>query len=360
MKYRTAQLLAPEDLGPSGTKVIDIDTAKPISRIDIRWRTTRATEGQAAGAPADITKVELVDGSKRLVSATGYELQALGYYNRPGSVFSHGQMLSGNSGMALIPIDFGRWLWDTMLAFDPARFINPQLRISYDEDVSDPGVTVNEMEVLAHIFDEKDISPLGFLSAIEHYDYTLGADNSFESIELPSDHLIRQILVRAFYSGYEPWYTIDEVRFDEGTLDKIAFEYTNMERFVRMMKGTWKMIHFPFVGRADVTGVVFYVPTTDYWSEFTGVQQSGTGNPYVDAGGGRGGKLTVKAGSDIDFNGIVHGYMPWHCYQFSMGMPSDIEDWYDPAGKKPRLRLRASTAATNGVGQVVLEELYRY
>jgi len=360
MNYRTAELLAPEDLGASGTKVIDIDVQKPISRIEIRWRTTRATEGQAAGAPADITKVEIVDGSKRLVSATGYELQALGYYNRPGSLFSHSQMLNGNSGMTLIPIDFGRELWDELLAFDPTKFTNPQLRITYDEDVSDTSVTVNEMEILAHIFDEKVVSPVGFLSAIEHFDYTLGADNSFETVELPQDRVIRQMLVRAFQSGYEPWYSIDEARFDEGTLDKIAFEYTNLEKFARMMKATWKPIIFPIQGHADTVGVVFFTPNTDYWSGFKGNQQSGTASPYVDAASGRGGKITVKAASDIDFDGQTMGYLPWHCYQFPMGKKDDIEDWYDPAGKKPRLRLRASTGATSSTGQVVLEELYRY
>jgi hypothetical protein len=360
MNYRTAQLLAPVDLGASGTKVIDIDVQKPISRIDIRWRITRGSAAMSAGSPADITKIEVVDGSRRLVSMTGYEAQALGYYNRPGCILDHGQYLNGNSQMSLFPIDFGRMLWDDQLAFDPVRFNNPQLRITFDEDVCDTGVTVNEMEVLAHIFDEKEVSPIGFLSPIEHYDYTLGADNSYETIELPEDRPIRQMLVRAYQDGYEPWYSIDEARFDEGTMDKIAFEYTNLEKYSRRMKSVWPLITLPIVTTAAATAVVTYVATSQYWSFFTGVQQSGTGNPYIDAGSGRGGKLQIKAGSSIQITGLVHGHMPWHCYQFPMGKPIDIDDWYDPAGKKPRLRLRASTGATSSTGQVILEELFRY
>lgn len=360
MNYRTAQLLAPEDLGASGTKVIDIDVQKPISRIDIRWRTTKVLAYMTAGSPGDLTRIELVDGAKRLVSLTGYELQALDYYNRPGCLFEHGQFLATNSQMSLFSIDFGRTLWDPELAFDPTRFTNPQLRITWDEDVSDTSNETNEMEVEAHIFDEKAISPLGFLSPIEHYDYTLGADNSYETIELPEDRPYRQILVRAYQDGYEPWYSIDEARFDEGTLDRIAFEYTNLEKYTRRMKSVWPIIVMPFVATGAASARNFYVPMTQYWSYFTGVQQSGTGNPYINAGSGRGGKLQILAGSTIQITGHVMGHLPWHCYQFPMGRPHDIDDWYDPAGKKPRLRLRASTGATSSTGQVVLEELYRY
>lgn len=360
MNYRTAQLLSPEDVGGSGTKVIDIDVQKPISRIDIRWQVTRGSTGMSAGGPADISKIELVDGSKRLVSGSGYELQALNYYNRPGVLMAHGQSLTGNSQVEIFSLDFGRHLWDELLAFNPAMFINPQLRITFDEDVSDTGVTVNEMEVLAHIFDEKEVSPLGFLSPIEHYDYTLGADNSYETIELPEDRPFRQMLVRAYQSGYEPWYSIDEARFDEGTLERIAWEYTSLENYVRRMKSVWPLIVYPFQARASAAGIIHYVPTTLYWSTFVGTQQSGTGNPYVSAGSGRGGKLTINAGSTIDCNCCVFGWLPWHCYQFPMGKPNDIDDWYNPAGKKPRLRLRASTGATSSTGQVLLEELYRY
>jgi len=360
MNTRVAQLLAPEDVGAAGTKVIDIDVSQPISRMDIRWRVTRASAGMSAASVADITKVEIVDGSNRLVSATGYELQALGYYNRPNCLFEHGQFLNDNSQMSLIPIDFGRWLWDNQLAFDPNKFVNPQLRITYDEDVSDTGVTVNELEVLAHIFDEKPVNPIGFLSPIEHYDYTLGADNSFQVIEIPDDRQIRQMLVRAYQAAYEPWYSIDEARFDEGTLSKIAFEYTNLEKYTRMMKSVWPLITIPFVSTASAAGVVTYLPTSQYWSFFVGVQQSGTGNPYIDTGAGKGGQFTIKADSTIQITGVAHGHLPHHCYQFPMGKQDDIDDWYDPLNKKPRLRLRASTGATSSTAQLLLEELYRY
>lgn len=360
MNYRIAQLLSPEDLGPAGTKTIDIDLDQPISRLEIRFKVTKGLDYMTAPGPANLTKIELVDGSEVLHSLTGYENQALAYYNRPGVLMGHGQELTGNSEMNLFAIDFGRHLWDTQLAFLPGRFRNPQLKITYDEDVSDTSATVNEMEVLAHIFDEKQVSPIGFLRAIEEYSYTLGADNSYETIKLSEDLVIRQILVRAYQDAYEPWYSIDEARLDENNLQRIPFDFTSLEKYFRMMKGTWPIIVYPFQGRAAAAGKVFYVPMTQYWAGPQAQQQSGSAVPYFNAANTRGGKLTALAASTVDIDALASGWLPWHCYQFPMGMQQEIDDWYNPSGKSPRLRLRASTGATSSTGQVILEQLRRY
>lgn len=360
MNYRTANLLASEDVGASGTKVIDIDVSQPISQIDITFKTTKASQGQSAGSPANITRIELVDGSNRLVTLTGYEAQALAYYNRPGIVCDHGQHVSTLSEFDTYPLMFGRRLWDDQLAFDPARFVNPQLRITYDEDVSDTSVSANAMEIIAHIFDEKVISPVGFLSAIEHYDYTLGANNSFETIELPQDRPFRQILVRAFQEGYEPWYSIDEARFDEGTLNKIPWEYTDLEAFYRRMKSHWPLIVQQVITAPGTSGSNYYIPVTDYNVAASFIGMGGTTEAYYTNASARGGYMALTNSVAVNMAMIVAGYLPWHCYQFPMGLQDNIDDWYDPAGKKPRLRLRASTGATSSTGQVVLEELYRY
>lgn len=361
MNYRTSQLLVAEDVGAAGTKVIDINVSKPISQLDITFKTTKASQGQSAGSPANISKIELVDGSKRLFSLSGYECQALAYYSRPGIVCDHGQHISTLSEFDTYPILFGRHLWDQVLAFDPAKFVNPQLRITYDEDVSDTSVSANELEVWAHIFDELSVSPMGFLSAIEHYDYTCGADNSYETIELPDDRPIRQILVRAHQAAYEPWYQIDEARLDEGTLDKIAWEFTNLENYYRRMKAHWPLIVQQVATAPGSGGATYYLPVTDYYAGYTFLGLGGTTEVYNSLAAGRGGKMTlVESVAGINVIGLVFGYLPWHCYQFPMGLKDEINDWYNPQGKRPRLRLRASTGATSGTGEVVLEELYHY
>lgn len=360
MKYRTSLLFPAEDLGASGTKVIDIDVSKPISRLEFTYKVTRGSNLMAAGAPACISRIELVDGARRLHTTTGYENQALAYYSYPGVNMEHGQHVSTLSEVSTYFLSFGRHLWDDQLAFDPSRFSNPQLRITYNEVASDASGGAGTLEVWAHIFDEKEISPLGFLAAIEHYDYTCGADNSYETIELPEDRVIRQILVRAFYQGYEPWYNIDEARFDEGTLDKIAWEYTDLEMYYRRMKSVWPLITQQVVTAPGASGNTFYVPTTDYNMAASFIGMGGSEEAYYTNASARGGYMALTTSTGVNLAMIIAGYLPWHCYQFPMGMMDVIDDWYNPAGKKPRLRLRASTGATNATGQVVLEELYRY
>ncbi|MCK4721766.1 MAG: hypothetical protein KAT75_00610 [Dehalococcoidia bacterium] len=360
-KYRSALLLAAVDLGAAGTKVIDIDTEAVISAIDIKFRITKVLDYMTSGVPGNITKIEIVDGAKVLYSLTGYECQALGYYNRPNRQLEHGQELAANSEEAHFPIDFGRWLWDDQLAFDPKRFTNPQLKLTFDENISDTSAEENECEATAFLFDEKQVSPVGFLAGIEHYSYTCGADNSFETLLLPDDRMIRQILLRAYQDAYDPWYQIDEARLDENTLDKIVFDFTSLENYARMMKSVWQPIQTGYVLKGNTAGEIYYMPGTDYWSSLVVSPRGTTTSLQATVDGGRGGKHTLYSSSDgAELNAIHTGWLPWHTYQFPMGDPKDLEDWYDPKGKKPRLRLRASTGATSGTGEVVLEELVRY
>ncbi len=355
-KHRSALLLAGVDVDTAGTKVIDIDVEKPISHIDIKWKITKAIDYMAVGAPADLTKIEIVDGAKVLWSANGYLAQALGYYNRPGRQLDNGQILHGLAQENHFPIDFGRYLWDPMLAFDAKRYTNPQLRITHNQSLSDTSASENELEVTADIFDEKVPSPQGFLSAIQHYDYTCGGGDSYEMVALPDDRIIRQILVRAFTQGKEPWYTIDEARLDENTLGNIVFDHTNLENYFEMMKAKWGPLVLPYVLKANSDGEIYYLPATDYWANLVATVRSAASANNCTVDVGIGGQHTLFGSADgLEVNCIMSGYLPWHAFQFPFGDPTDLDDWYDPREKKPRLRLRTGT--TGGIGQVLLEEL---
>jgi len=364
MNYREAQLLYPQDMtNGAGTVVVDVDVNKPISRINIKFKTTKVLDHMTDAAPANIPKIELVDGSTVLHALSGRENQALAYYSRNHPSMEHGQHLKTQSEEDHYVIDFGRWLWDELLAFDPLRFHNPQIKITYDENVADTSAEVNELAVWAEIFDEKVISPLGFLMAVEHYAYTPGALNSFELISLPSDRPIRQILVRAHDETFAPWVSVNEARLDEGTLDTIPWDYTNLEDYYRRMKGVWRPITTNFnVALAAGVARVFYIPQTDYYAHVLGEGLGGTAiEMYETLLSSAGGYCSLAGTGQGQLAGHAYGYLPWHCFQFPLGKEDVIEDWYNPEGKKPRLRLRAGAAGAGASDvQVVLEELYKY
>lgn len=360
MKYREALLLAPEDMGPSGTKAIDLDVDQMISRIAIRFRTTKVQYGMNAPGPANILKIEVVDGSTVLHSTTGYENQALAYYSHPGVSMEHGQHIQTQSEVDLYHINFGRHLWDTQLAFNPKKATNPQLKIQWDEDVADTSVVANELEVILHLFDEKTITPMGFLGAIEHHSYTCGAENSYESVNLPMDRVIRQILVRAYRDGFEPWTTLKEARLDENSLQRIPFEHTSLEDFYRRMKAVERPIETPLIVEPTNAARTFYVPQTDYWATAVFANVAANQDPYINGTDMKGGKADIRSTANAQAVAIARGYLPWHSYRFALGLPDDPADWYDPAGKLPRLRLRAGSNGTAGTAQVVLEQLIKY
>lgn len=361
MNYRQAQLLYPQELtNGSGTKIVDVDIPKMVSRITIRFKTIKSLGYMTEPGPANIPRIELVDGSRVLHSLTGYENQALAYYSRPGVSMEHGQHVPTLSEVDLYVLDFGRYLWDEMLAFDPTRFHNPQLKITFNEALADTSCEDNEMSVWADIFDEKVISPMGFLMPVEHYAYTPGASGSYEEISLPSDRPIRQILVRAHYDGHEPWYNISEARFDEGTLDKIPFEFLSLEDYYRRMKSVWPRIETLFMVGVDTGTRVFYIPQSDFWANLQAIGVNVTNEIFENRASLAGGLVTLTGTADAQVIGEARGYLPWSTFQFPLGKQGIIEDWYDPIDKKPRLRLRAYTGAEDADVQVVLEELYKY
>lgn len=360
MNYRQTKLLDAEDVGASGTKVIDLNIQDVISRIDITFATTKSKEGMDSYAHKNITKIELVDGSDVLFSMDGGQCQALCIYDRKCPTMSHGQHLNANAEFDTYGIDFGRFLFDPELAFDPTRFRNPQLKVTYDEDVADDGVTANELEVIAYCFDEKPVNPVGFLMSKEHYQYTCGAENSYEQVDLPTDHPIRKLLIQGYRSAYEPWNILSEARLSEENLKRIPFDW-ELETYYRMMKGVWTPILEGLVGHADHSGsYAFYVTPTDYWCEVAGMP-SGDGYVYVDQTR-TGGKITPYTNSgEQQCKLFLKGFLPNHCFEFPFGNPQDVADWYDVTRKgNVQLRLKAGGSGASGVAAVILQQLRRY
>lgn len=361
MNYRTDLILPAQAMAAaSGTLTLDIKFKKPISRIEMTYKTTKVLGYMTAPAPANIPKFELVDGSVPLHSLTGYTNQALAYYSRGNVAMEHGQHIRTMSEVDIYAMDFGRYLWDPLLAFDPARFSNPQLKITWNRALADTSVTVDSMEIWAELFDEKAPSPMGFLSAREIWSGSFLAENSVNEVMLPDDEVIRQILVRANQSTHEPWYNLDIAKLDEAGSGAVIFDYEDLEMFYRRMKSRWPMLRIPFTCGFDAADEVYYVAPSDYYASISGIGFGASGATYVAAASMAGGYAALHSTAGANVGGEARGYLPWHCFQFPMGKQDDPSDWYDPTGKKPRLRLTSNTGGVSGDGNVVIETVHKY
>jgi hypothetical protein len=91
-----------------------------------------------------------------------------------------------------------------------------------------------------------------------------------------------------------------------------------------------------------------------------GLGMGADGASYIAAASARGGYVTLHSTAGTNFVGSSKGYLPWHTYQFPMGKQDDPTDWYDPTGKKPRLRFTSASTNSSGDGEVIIETVHKY
>jgi len=358
MNYRNTVVLAEKTLTSSGVETIPINVRDIVSRLTIMWQVLKSQHGMNSWAYSDITKIELVDGSDVLHSMDGAENMALCLYDRKCSTMKGEVWLSACNGISLYGIDFGRFLHDPELAFDPTKFTNPQLKISYNVALMDTGATYGYLSVWADCFDEKVVSPVGFLMSKEVWS-AVKPTAGYEAIDLPTDYPYRKMLVKAFKSAYEPYDLVDEVRMDEDNQKRILFDF-NLEDYFHIMKSQWT----PIADRLYCVGGnsgnrAYYVTPSGYYN-IVGGKIVGDGY-WRTENLQRGGVFTPYTSTAAPFlQAIVEGYLPNHCVEFPFGDPMDIDDWYDVTRVGTlNLRLHAGDTDLTDCG-VVLQQLRRY
>ncbi len=338
MKYRETELLDRTNVGASGTKTIDVNVLDPISRIDICYHSYIYGAMQAQ-LGACITKIELVDGSDVLFSMSGLEAQALNIYDRRVPTMNGPFQNGGNWHWGTFGIDFGRFLWDPELAFDPTKFRNPQLKITHDQDAAYAGSTDNYMEVFAHCFDEKVISPIGFLMSKLHYAYDPLGDDKYGYIDLPTDHTIRQMLIRGYETKIDPLTVVDEARMSEENDKRVVFDI-NLVRYFYRMRGVWPLVREEWCEYATPeaeTNNKWFTPT-NYMTVPMGHSQGGHAT-FRTENAMRGGWMDWRGSIGLMFYGDVVGHLPNHTIALPFGDQADLASWYD-AQNKGSVKLR--------------------
>lgn len=358
MNYRIAQILAPEDLGTGGTKIIDITIADIISRIEIIFRTKNGDMGMDDHPAANITKVELIDGSDVLFSLSGREMQALNFYDRKVPADNH---MSGGNGdwmRAAFGLDFGRELWDPDLAFDPQKFTNPQLKITWDENLANTSCTDNYMLVVAYLFDELKPAPTGFLMTKELYTYTPVA-NSHEYIDLPTDHMMRQLLIGSHQEGYTFTQMIAEMKLAEDNDKRVPMDLTGEQLWWEIKRNYPEYIENLYIGM-ESGGTTFRVtPSED--AVIVGLPTSTAQDVYGVFGNGGVAAFSTETGTETIYM-LCKGYLPHGYAPLAFGNQMAPADWYDVT-KIGSLSLRVKAGpslGSNPTAQVIAQQLRSY
>ncbi|MBU1307867.1 MAG: hypothetical protein KKF33_20375, partial [Alphaproteobacteria bacterium] len=110
MNYRHAVILANQDFGVSGTKIIDLDVTDPITRITVVHQPVGGSNTPVAHPAKNVTKLELVDGSDVLFSLSGTEAQALNIFESKVAYMQEIDHRNGGTPLTYFHMDFGRFL----------------------------------------------------------------------------------------------------------------------------------------------------------------------------------------------------------------------------------------------------------
>ncbi len=361
MNYRIATIQAEYSLSTATTETIPINLQDPISRIEILWKPTLVSSAMLAALAVGISKIELVDGSDALHSLSGRQNQALCLYDRRAPTMNSGVLSGGTQAFCTMGIDFGRFLYDPELAFDPTKFRNPQLKITHDSTLVDAACSAHTLEVFAHVFDEKVISPIGFLSAKEHVSYVAASEAAKKDLDLPLDLALRQILIRGWHTGVDPCTVVNHIELREDGGKRIPFDLDTF-RYVDRMKGHWREIEEVCGDYVDNGGNYYkYVTCTDHWGSITCLPVGVKTVTYLEAGI-QGGYVQWKNDNTCWNTASVKGYLPHHCIQFPFGRQDQIDDWYDVT-RLGSLKARITSGANYGSGseiELIIQQLRRY
>lgn len=363
-KKRIATILSPKDLGAAGTEVIDITLKDVVSRISLSWICTVVTISVMLDTVlACISKIELVDGSNVLFSLSGKEAQALNYFDRKVMPYNQLSLTVGDEFITEMSIDFGRFLYDPVLAFDPKKFNNPQLKITWDEDACNTAVEVNSLQIYAHIFEGGGVSPSGFLQSKEQFQYAMAA-SSHEYLDLPTDLPIRQILLRAHSPAHSPVALIDTLKITEDNDSRVPL-HMKVNDYYRMIKSYYPRIYEKVTYDAAVTAKTIFATVSEELdininydaTAFITAQSKFAVPTYT------GSKIALAASVDIKaLSGHVSGMLPHNCIPIPFGDQHDMKDWLllEGVGSLRADILSTSDADSADTGFLITQQLRSY
>ncbi len=359
MNYRQAALVDGKALAANNVEIYNLRGMKPISAIDVILKILNQSSTPTEHPAEAITKIQLVDGSEVLTEVSGKQAIAIDYYHNKRPSQQGLNYISANYSWANARINFGRWLWDEEIAFDPSKFKNPQLIVTTDINAGGGGTPVAQvLEICAQMFDKRSITPKGFLRLIESYRYSVVASGE-HTIDLPTDLVIKMLAVQGDYKDTSLIQQINKLKLTEENDQSIPFN-NNLSDMLKMLASELPPWHEKIRFNGTTSAVEYFI-TPFYEAVCALVGIMATPN-YGSATQTDGGTMDIDMNSAAECDGIVHGWAPHGVVAWDMGDPWTPGDWYDV---KPisnlKLKLTAgSSASASGTNKVILQQYKPY
>jgi len=355
MNYRNVIIDNNRTITTAATLTLDLDIADPISRLSFKFNiANHATTPVLIAHPARaVSKIEILDGAHIIHSLSAEQMLAANYYDRRHSPQSYINGVTATQSFFTCGIDFGRYLWDPELALQPGMYDNLQLKLTYNKALYESSATAMYMTIMADVFDEKSISPKGYLRRYEATTWT-PSGTATEYVNVPIDLPIRKMLLQGYSTTKNFRGQIHSWKLTQDGDKKVPF-HTNSRSYMAQMQGYLpplieSVIH---VGASGGEAIYTMPSYEGVYTALPTLSENVTLTSYVAdvltvAGATGGGRI----------EGLVKGWIPFHTFEVLMGVHDDTDDWFKAgATKKLEFQSTASTPGTSPVGRLVMEQL---
>ncbi len=326
MKTREATIHAEESYAAAGTAIYPIRETSPISRILIPFGVTVGAAARLLHHSAAITKVEIVDGSDVLFSLSGPQIDGIARFDGRGSAGMWTSPSASITEYGNLVIDFGRYLYDKEIAFEPAKFKNPQLKITRSLTACEATCTAVILAAHAYIMEGLGGSPRGFLMKKEMKSWT-GVANAWEYTQMARDFPYRRLFVQGLTKTIGVGTHWSRARLSEDNDARIPFDVLVDDQIANNARDYGDIVE-------NCSGAISAVATPFFAAPAYGGSVMAMCTMATNALEGHnrdGGQFEVKSANGTDdFRGIVMGLCPQGLTAFHMGASDEIEDWYDP------------------------------
>lgn len=367
-QYRIAVLEDDTTLADDGTKNVDIDLRDPISELEVHFSAQNYSDGNQANHPHDcMSKVELVDGSEVLWSLSFIKGQAVNFWEIGKMPVFNVTEWASDGARDSVHLRFGRGPEDRELAFLADRFLNPQLKLTWDlatvRAVGSTGFTTGSggLTVIART-NPHAVNAKGFLMTKDVHSWTTVASGD-ESVDLPRDYPYRLMVVRSYEAGNDFRENLSNLKLTCDQDKDIIFDIhpDRLSELMHIQYGpayehgkiyransdtvychVWEPFEVSIQNRDDY--VDFHM--SHYWSA-NFILRSWNHNTGAFESGDKRGWYTVT------------GQYPHCTVGYPFGDQKVIEEWFDP---KPygAIKLKCTQADAGAAASVILQQYRPY
>lgn len=328
--------------------------------------------GASGGAWRIIDKVSklavLVNGATVCKSLTGYQAQALAFYDQGVLPPGDWRNYATNTQFEYLLLNFGRYMGDTEFGLDLSQFANVELQVTNTATASDfSDLTISVLGIYVRGSTVGKFQ--GYLRTEEWRAWTTVADETKYN-DLPVEHLIRRIMLQAIVP-------VDANNVDttsnSNLMDDVELGLDTGQ--VRVYKGGIDDLmreNYLDTGKPIVIGGSPY-HTADKgidlglgriiaYAQGAGSQDgAGAGTiPTLESARTNGILKPETFEADSPMNLIVVGMAPFYTAQFDFNLGWDVNNWLDPNQRKTvklDIHTRNASSAAGGRNAIVLDRL---